>query len=252
MNNDIQVSVIILTYKPNLQKLIRTVKSVISQKNVVQEIIVSDDGSENDYFPDLKKLFHDYGIENYYLNKNKSNIGTVKNIISGMSKARGKYVHLISPGDMFYDDYVIKDFFDFSEINTSKITFGQHLCYFEDSNNVIIKGDDKPSNLDVYNKKYTDYKTSFLLGDFLVGPTYFRDKNTLSELLSDISDCSKYVEDTTTTIFALAKNIKIHYYPRKVIWYEKGFGISQGIGNGWGKKVEDDVINIFKKAIIIF
>lgn len=249
MISDCQVSVVILTYKPNLKKLIRTVKSVVSQKNVDLEIIVSDDGSENDYFSNLEAFFDSNDVRNYVFNKNKQNVGTVKNIISGISKANGKYVYLISTGDMLYDDYVIKDFFDFSEENNSKIVFGQHLCYYEDLKDVIISKNIFPSNTCVYNKSFKSYKTAFLLGDFLVGPTYFREKNNFCELLKDIEECSIYVEDTTTTIFALAKNVPIHYYPRKIVWYEKGFGISQGIGNGWGKKVEDDVINTLKKAI---
>lgn len=243
-----QVSIIILTYNPNLKKLIRTVNSVVSQKNINFEIIISDDGSKNDCFSDVKSVFDEKGFVDYYFNKNAKNVGTVKNIISGVSQANGKYVYLISPGDMLYDDNVIKEFFDFSEMKNSKITFGQYLCYMEDSDNVIIKaGNDSPKNTLVYSKGFNNYKNSFLLNDYLVGPTYFREKETFIELVQEISKYSIYVEDTTTTILALAKNIPIHYYPEKIVWYEKGFGISQGIGNGWGKKVEDDIINTFKE-----
>ena len=48
------VSVIVLTYNPDREKLFATLNSIIIQENIDIEIIVSDDGSMHTYFSDIK------------------------------------------------------------------------------------------------------------------------------------------------------------------------------------------------------
>ena len=43
------VSVVILTYFPDKEKLLKTLKSVLLQKNVSYEILIADEGSDNFY-----------------------------------------------------------------------------------------------------------------------------------------------------------------------------------------------------------
>ena len=45
MQNCHQVSVIILSYNPKIEKMCRTIRSIIGQKNINFEVFVSDDGS---------------------------------------------------------------------------------------------------------------------------------------------------------------------------------------------------------------
>ena len=55
--NSVEVSVLVLTYNSNLDKLIDTVKSVIDQRGVSLEIVISDDGSKVKHFDELKDFF---------------------------------------------------------------------------------------------------------------------------------------------------------------------------------------------------
>ena len=54
MNQDYEITVIVCTYNPDLQKLISTLKSVVLQKGVKIQVIVTDDGSSNNYFNEVK------------------------------------------------------------------------------------------------------------------------------------------------------------------------------------------------------
>lgn len=244
MKIDIQVSVIVLTYNPILSKLERTLKSVLHQNELNYEIIVSDDGSRQDYQNEIRDIIKDAGFINYTYNKNQKNLGTVHNIISALSVVRGKYVYLLSPGDLLYDDNVLYELYEFAESKSAKICFGQHLDYNIDNQKINIFNERLlPKNIGVYNKSHKSYKTSFLLCDYIIGPAYFREKSLFIELINYVSKYSRYVEDTTTTAYALALNVPVHYFPKKIVWYEIGSGISQGIGFEWNNKVEKDIIN---------
>ena len=50
MKNKYDVSIIVATYNPDLNKLMSTLLSIIIQKGIKFEIIVTDDGSQKDYF----------------------------------------------------------------------------------------------------------------------------------------------------------------------------------------------------------
>ena len=65
IENKYDISVIIVTYNPKWEKLRTTILSILFQKNINIEIIVSDDGSKNNLFeqqqkdaPLVSKQFH--------------------------------------------------------------------------------------------------------------------------------------------------------------------------------------------------
>ena len=62
--NTKQVSIIICNYNPDLLKFERTVRAAIRQKEVDFEIIVTDDGSTNDYFDEINTIFEKYNFNN--------------------------------------------------------------------------------------------------------------------------------------------------------------------------------------------
>lgn len=57
MTNKFEISALVVCYKPNLKKLIMTLKSLIYQKDVSMQIVITDDGSEIDHFDEIKAFF---------------------------------------------------------------------------------------------------------------------------------------------------------------------------------------------------
>lgn len=245
--NKIKVSILVLTYNPNIDKLNRTICSVLSQKNIDFEIIVSDDGSKTDCFDEINNTFEHNSFQKFVMNKNKDNVGTVKNILSALKFASGKYVYMISPSDMIYDENTICNFCNYADKMSAKVCFGDYIGYNENNGEVNTYVENlAPKNTDVYSKGLKNYKTSFFLNGYILGPTFLRERKSCIEAMSYVSKFSRYVEDNTSTAYYLANNTEIFYYNQKVVWYEVGTGISQGNNSGWSVKVENDIINTFR------
>ena len=101
------VSVIIATYNSDLKKIKTTLKSVINQKKIKLQIIVCDDGSEDNHFAEIESYFNKNNFNNYELVANKENRGTVINVLSGCEYAEGDYIKSLAPGDGLIYEYVL-------------------------------------------------------------------------------------------------------------------------------------------------
>lgn len=82
-------SVIVATFNPDFSSLIKTLYSIVNQRDVSFEIVVADDGSTLDYFNEIKEYFNVIHFDQYKLVKNQKNMGTVKNLISAIERCEG-------------------------------------------------------------------------------------------------------------------------------------------------------------------
>ena len=64
MNKSIDLSAVIVTYNPNTNKLLTTIKSVLIQRDINLEIIISDDGSKTFPEKEVKDFFERYNFNN--------------------------------------------------------------------------------------------------------------------------------------------------------------------------------------------
>ena len=198
-------SVIIAQYNPVWDKVKRTLNSVLNQKECNYEIIIADDGSKYPCFEKTEKYFQERGFQNYQIVRNEVNGGTVKNIISGIRVATGKYVRVIAPGDMLYSDDTLNKIVNFMEERRAKEMFGK-MAMFEQSNaeiNIINK--QVPFDFRPYlSKNINSIKRHLLiLGDNISGASYTWDREYYLECLMRIFDKVVYLEDCTSayTIF---------------------------------------------------
>ena len=74
-------TVLIVTYHPDWKKLLVTLDSVMAQTFKDYEIVVSDDGSEENCFDKIETYFKAHQFANYTLIPHEKNQGTVKNLI---------------------------------------------------------------------------------------------------------------------------------------------------------------------------
>lgn len=248
-DKNIKVSVIVLTYNFDVKKLKSTLKSIIMQNDIDFEIIIADDGSRNANFTEIDGFMKSYSYDNYTIVKNVCNQGTVKNLLSGLDKAVGKYVYLTSPGDMLYDSNVLAHFYNFAEARKSKIVFGNAIFYNSDSDFIIyenMRSSFHPESFSEIRSIFSQ-KVSFFFGNYIIGACYFREHKSALKYFNSISLCCKYVEDNTSTAFALADNVRIDYYDRNMIWYEYGVGVSTAKNDKWKKLMDKDFFESFKK-----
>ena len=244
----VDVSIVIVSYNPVIEKLINTIKSAIVQKSIDFEIVVADDGSKDDFKEIIVEFFRDNNFHNYKLVFNKTNNGTVKNVISGLRVASGEYVYGISQGDYIFDEYAMSDYYSFAKQHNAKVCFGDYVGYSVSSGLKIHNDTLFPPITSVYGKKLKYYKTSFFLGGNILGASFFRERDFALRSFEYISKHSVYTEDGTSTAYALVNNIEVFYYPRKIVWYEVDSGITSS-GNVWRKRINTDINNTYKALL---
>jgi len=243
------ISVIVATYHPDLKKLLTTISQTIKQKDIKCEVIISDDGSDVDWFNEIREYFKEKCFSDYRLIKNKDNVGTVKNIYNSVCEAKGKYVFCTSPGDYLHDEMTLCDFFNYSEKSNSSIVFGNAVYYSVDTENKpeIHSVTKPPFWPELFNSKSSFKKeTAFFFGNYIVGATIFRERIAFKKQLETLMPYCKYVEDNTSVAYALLEKERIQYYDRSIVFYEYGVGISTSKDNKWAKILESEFCAFFE------
>ncbi len=249
MKGIINVSVVIATYNPDINKLMKTIRSVMIQRNIIFEVIVTDDGSKCFPLQSLSCIAKEYPNIHFEIIRNASNKGTVQNLLSGVLHSSGEYVVFISPGDMLFDENTLESFYSFAITNKADICFGNAIHYYVNDGKINVCSDKaEPFHPHLYNSNnlLRGQVAAHFGGNRINGTTYFRKRTIAFDLLNRISRYSKYVEDTTCLWLYLAENNKIFYYDRNFSWYERGSGISTSKEKKWKAILNDDYLLTLK------
>lgn len=246
----VEVSVIILTYNPIWSKLRSTLESIMRQENVELEIVITDDGSKEDYKEEIEKFFAEKRYDKYVYNKNKNNVGIVKNYLGGLKKASGQYVYGISPGDMLYGKNTLRRLTDFCIENRLKICFGNAIYYsHECGNSKVFSGANCPNNPQFYglNTPYRLMKIIYFGGENILGASYFRERKIAIDIFEEIAKNAIHLEDKCSTSVAIMKKIKVVHFDENVVWYENGSGISTSGNEQWRRKLDEDDLRVLNE-----
>lgn len=249
MNNKCKVTVAVISYNPVWEKLRNTLKSIVWQKNVDFEIVVADDGSEHDSFDKVEQYLKEKKITNYRLVKNPINQGIVKNVLSAVNVAQGKYIKLISPGDFLYDENTLHEFVDFAEKNPAAAYFSNLFYYSINDSGKILCYDNKKNPYDIrpwIQKDICKIRKNYLFyGDYICGASVIYNSKLLAKYLSEISKVAVWAEDMVLIYMIANQEIVLYMNVPGGIWYEYGIGISTKKSSVWGKRLHEDSKNIF-------
>ena len=239
------VSVIVASYNPIYEKLQRTVCSVILQKNIEIQLIVVDDGSDNNCFDELGLYIKSMGYERYTLISSKQNQGTCKNIMQGLQIATGKYVKVLSPGDYLYEETTLCDWCNYLEENNLQVTFGDAVYYaYGNEQFTVLKKKSLPQRKELYERNHYRAKAIMInyicAFDAIVGANFMIKTKLFKKYLEQIIPFVKYGEDMVFRKM-LFDNIDIVRYPRNVIYYEYGTGISTAKSKKWNEIISKEI-----------
>lgn len=237
-----KISVIVLTYNPSKQKLIATLKSIIRQENVDVQVIISDDGSKENYFEEAKEFLEKNSFTDYKFVSCEKNQGTVKNVIRAVHVSNGEYVKLISPGDMFTSNNILSGWFNHLIQSKYKWSICEAI-YYKNINGCIspIKQPTHPMITDVYEKQQ-ERKCRWnyvILDDIALGAATICERNLLMEYLFRINDKVVYAEDNIYRIM-MFDGICADYFSGCAIFYEYGEGVSAPGESVWGERLVKD------------
>lgn len=236
------ISVVIVQYNPSWDKLIKTIKSALNQKNCKYEIVVADDGSKCDYFERLRLFFQENEFFDYKLVKNQENQGTVKNVLSGLMSATGEYVRVIAPGDYIYSVDSLHRIVSFMKENMAKEVFGKLAGYQLVDEQITCVNFKAPVRTEVYKKWRNNkkiIKSLLVYGDNISGAAYSWDREYYISCLERIEDKVIFLEDCVN-VYTVLENNRIYFMDEFVTWYEHGTGVSTSSSDKWLKLLSKD------------
>lgn len=244
MKFDYFVSVVVLTFNPDKDNLFLTLRSILLQKGIRFQIVISDDASKENFFSDIERYFLSENFFDYILISNDKNQGTVKNCICALKKCTGKYVKTISPGDCFSNDDVLKNWIEFTEQKMSVVCFSDAVYYKRSARKSyaelpieIQKVYAHPQLVTCYKKGGNAFRTAYLLlNDICVGVAIVVLLQKIQEYISIIEDKVIYAEDSLFRLMVY-QNEPTSYYEKSCILYEYGSGISTRNDIYWSKKI---------------
>lgn len=230
MSENVKMSIILVMYNSSLMSVSLTLKSILLQKFQSYEVIIADDGSslEKKWRGEIEEIFSDFGKNNYCFAPSDTNLGTVQNILRALSLAHGKYIKVIGVGDIFIDQDALDYVYELMCREDVKCAFADMSGFFI-SEEKRIQG--RYYNVPLRKKYYLNddsdraKKAIIVNCDYISGASMFFEKKCLEKYLLQLKECVKYAEDWIQVLMSLQDD-KIVFFPKKIIAYEVGTGIS--------------------------
>lgn len=240
------LTVYCVTYNPDWNKYKKTLISMLEQRHILYEIIISDDGSKNNCFEKVEKLFKHYNFSNYKLLSAEENMGTVMNIYRALRAAQGTFVRGISPGDLLPTPTHLSEWYSWCENKEVLYSFGNIINYNDENGFCVYKLSNNPKNKWLYKIKgsgemiQTDY---IILGDYVSGAAPMANRKFLLQYLDEIVGKVKYAEDNIIRLMQF-DGMHLSYYHDIVELYEYGTGISTSKNEKWKQLLGVDRLTV--------
>ena len=227
------LSILLVQYRPDEGELRRTLASLLRQSCRDFELVVADDGSDEDFFPLTRKILAENGFTGAKFVKLTPNGGTVKNVLNGAKQAAGKWVFTVSPGDYLYDADTVAWLLEVLHRDAPRVAFGRLACYTDRNGTPIRRPGDAPFDRTPYRPGAYDAKTAkrnmLLYDDGISGAGLVYERELLVQALEKMAGRVLLAEDFAARLFAV-ENIPIVGYDRCIAWYEVGTGVSTNEG----------------------
>lgn len=245
---NMKFSILVVTYNPCWEKLKLTLDSILRQNFQDYEIVVSDDGSKENCFHKIEQYFSEHSFQQYVLVSHEKNQGTVKNLISALEHAKGKYVRDFGPGDAFYNENTLQRVYDFLEGNHYEACFGLMRGYCENEQGKRQYTDfPHPFDINAYKKNDIEriVKNLVLYRDNASGACTCYTRDYYLEYLKKIEGTVIYAED----IFQLLAGLDgrpMHFFPDYLVWYEADTGVSTKKKSSFSELLDRDVEHFYQ------
>lgn len=242
-NKQYQVTVIVASYNPDRNKLKRTIYSAVNQVNIDLQLIVADDGSQNNSFCEVERLLSKLNFNNFELISAKTNQGTVNNIYMALMRAKGEFIKLLSPGDYLYKPDTLFKWYNYCKLNNYSLSFGNAIYYCEKNGKLhYVKDATHPEILRIYKSKPnvdTIRKYYVVYENITLGAATLCRIDLMKSYMSEIVGKVIYAEDNIYRIMH-ADGIVQRCYNAPVIWYEANTGISRKKSDIWKERLMKD------------
>lgn len=237
-----KVSVVVVTYNPNRQKLLDTLHSIVTQKNISFQIVIADDGSAEPETEAAEQFFAECGFADYVIVRNETNRGTVYNMVSAVAKCTGAYVKSISPGDLLIGEELLAQWVQSTETAGTPVSFCDAIYYVsEGGKKKLVQRSAHPQLLRCYqkNRLETARYHYLILEDLILGSALLCKTDLIKQYLDEIAGKVVYAEDNIFRLMAYDR-VPFSYFPVNGILYETDSGISTSGDSFWAEKLMQD------------
>lgn len=238
-----KAAICVLTYFPYMEKLIDTLQSIVKQKKIHFQIVISDDGSQENHFEKIKEYFNKVKFTDYKLIAASENQGTVKNVEHAVLEAEAEYIKLISPGDCLTTETILAEWIDHLEKSKKKWSFSDAYYYSKDEQGRYIFHScyANPQIVDVYLRHKDEWcRWNYsVLDDIALGAATLCERDLMLRYIQEISGKVKFGEDNIYRLMVF-DGFVADYFPKEAILYEYGSGISTSSNKVWEKRLQDD------------
>ena len=242
MNEQSMITVAVLTYRPDNEKLLATLRSVLLQQAVDVEIVIADDGSAQKDFGPIRAFFRDAGFTRYRIVENPENRGTVYNTLSAVENSRGKYIKLISPGDLLANEQTLSRWVAAMEESGAQLSFSDAIYYAPTAEGpVCVINNAYPSQPGPYEKENREAcRYGYLIcEDLFLGAATLCLGQTLHRYLEQIAGKVVYAEDNVYRLMAYDR-VPVCYFRESAVLYETGLGVSTSGSDIWKQRLAAD------------
>lgn len=222
-----QVSVHVLIYNGSWERVRATLNSVIMQKGIDFELIIVDDCSKENLSDKIKDFLSRHNFTNYRLIVHEKNLGTVATCLEAAKESRAEYMRGLGQGDMFFDEYALRDLYDYMLKTDAEVMISKAVFYHAFSKPIEIFAHRRyPQDIKAYDDP-DDLRESYLIHDDRVsGASVMFRREVFAEYMSEaVSEGMKYIEDFMIKCMVFDKR-RIKFFDRNAIFYEFGAGIS--------------------------
>ncbi len=239
-------SIVVITYEPVWEKLRATLASILSQDFKDYEIILTDDGSKVNHFDKVEKYFKHFEFTRYKFITHAENRGTVKNLISGVGAAEGKYIRDFGPGDLFYSRDTLGKVYNYMTETECKIAAGLPIGYTKTDKGRKSVAFNHPFDIDAYLKNNEEriLENLILYSDMVCGANLVYERDFFLHYLNRIEDHVIYAEDLIQ-IMSAVEGERTSIMPFRMIWYEVDTGSSTKKASPFKKRLAVDVENLY-------
>lgn len=243
MGQNAVVSVLVLTYNPNKDKLFDTINSILFQQKIKIQIVISDDGSVENYFENIERYLYRMGFDDYKLIASKKNQGIVRNTLEGVNACDGKYIKTISPGDCLTQKDILFEWVEHIRNSGKRWSIGDSIYYQKDGLEKVkfVSHQAHPLIVDAYQEQREKecIWNYVVLNDVALGAAILCERNTFKTYLERIAGKVIYGEDTAFRLM-MFDGIVADYFPVPVIFYEYGLGVSTSGEETWHNRIVAD------------
>ena len=256
-----EISFILAAYNSNFERIRKTLVSFLEQEDVRFEIIVVDDGSDDNHKEEIEALFAEYNFKDYKLLMHTANQGIVKNHNSGLAVAEGKFVKGLGAGDYLHDKHIIRDWIDFLQSSGAEWSISEAI-YYDKVTGIPVSVPAHPQDMTPYSRlSYclvnmgtdTSYTTkieqlkrqarwNYVVFDDIALGAVMLSTTELQRRYSPLIEAKgiKYAEDNMWRLMMFDGVVPSYYNDKPTIYYEYGGGISTSGSSFWSERLRED------------